>query len=125
MIRAFTQIANYWAWLKGGYNGKGHDSVSLKLKAAARCGDPKLLVDAMLFFPRAEDVNTRDCAVEGSKLFGSTKPKLNLPPGVDCDSHQLDKVIFSIPHPNTRATRQCIKESLSLHFMVWFILHPC
>jgi hypothetical protein len=113
MIRTFMQFANYRTWLKGGSDGKGLDSASLKLKAAARCGDPKMLVDAMKSYPGAEDVNTRDCALEGSEFFGSTKRKLNLPPGVDCDSHRPDKVNYSIPRPNTRATRQRIEESLS------------
>ena len=113
MIRAFMQIANYRAWLKGGSHDKGHDLASAKLKAAAKCGDPKHLVDAMKSFPGAEDVNTRDCALEGSELFGSTKRKLNIPPGADCDSHRPDNVKFLIPFPNTRATRQRIHETLN------------
>ena len=67
----------------------------------------------MKFYQRAANVNIRDCALEGSKLFGSTKCKRNLPPNVDCDSHRPDKVNYFIPHPNTRATRQRIEESLS------------
>ena len=67
----------------------------------------------MKSYPGAEDVNTRYCVLEGSKLFGSTKRKLNLPPGADCDSHRPDKVNYSIPRPNTQATRQRIEESLS------------
>ena len=63
--------------------------------------------------PRGKGANTRDCALEGSELFGSTKQKLNLPPDVDCNSHRPDKVIYSIPCPNTRATRQHIEESLT------------
>ena len=59
----------------------------LKLKATTRCGDPKILANAMKSYPGVEGANTRDCALEGSELFGSTKKKLNLPPGVDCDSH--------------------------------------
>ena len=110
MIRAFMQIANYRAWLKGGSHGKGPDSASLKLKAAARCGDPKILVDAMKSYPGAKDVNIRDCALEGSQLFGSTKRKLNMPPGADCDSHRPDKVNYSIPRPNIWATRQRIED---------------
>ena len=50
-IRAFMQIANYRSWLRVGSTGKGLDFASLKLKAAARCGDPKLLVDAMKSYP--------------------------------------------------------------------------
>ena len=113
MIYTFIQMANYRAWLKGGSHGKGLDSASLKLKAAAKFGDPKFLADAMKSFPGAEDVHTGDCALEGSELLGSSKRKLNMPLGGDCDSHRFDKVNFSIPRPNTRATRQRIEESLN------------
>ena len=93
------QITNYQAWLKGGSDCKGPDSASLKLKAAVICGDLKMFVDAIKFYPKAEDVNTRDCALEGSELFGFTKRKFNLPLTADCDAHQLDKIIYSIPRP--------------------------
>ena len=102
MIRTFMQIANYRAWLKGELDGKSPDFASLKLKAVARRGDSKMLADAMKSYPGVEDANTRDCALEGSKLFGSTKRKFNLPPGANCDFHQPDKVNYSIPRPNTR-----------------------
>jgi len=113
LIRAFMQIANYRSWLRGGSTGKGPDFVSLKLKVVGRCEDPKLLADAMNSYPSAEDLNTKDCALEGSELFVSTKRKLNLPPGADCDSYRCDKVNYSIPRPNTRAKRACIEESLN------------
>ena len=80
LIRAFIQIVNYRSWLRGGPTGKGLDSASLKLKVAARCGDLKLLADAMKSYPGAEDLNTKDCALKGSELFGSTKRKFDLPP---------------------------------------------
>jgi hypothetical protein len=72
-----------------------------------------MLADAMKSYPRAEDVNSKDCALEGSELLGSTKRKLNLPPDADCNSHLPDKVNYSIPRPNARATRQRIEDSLS------------
>ena len=98
--------------MKGGSTGKGSDSASLKLKVVARCGDPKLLADAMKSYPGLEALNTRNCVLEGFELFGSTKRKLDLSPGVDCDSHRPDKVNYSIPCPNTRVRRACIEESL-------------
>lgn len=61
---------------------------SLKLKIDANRGDPKLLVNAMKFCLGAEDLNTNACFLENSKLFGSTKWKLDLPPNVDYDSHR-------------------------------------
>ena len=85
LIRVFMQITNYRLWLRDGSTGKGIDSMSLKLKVAARCGDLKLLADAMKSYLGAEDLNTRDCALKGSELFGSTTRKLDLPSGVNCD----------------------------------------
>ena len=73
MIRVFMQIGNYRTWLKGELDGKGLDYASLKLKATARCGDPKILADAMKSYLGAEGANTINCALEGSELFGSTK----------------------------------------------------
>ena len=87
--------------------------MSLKLKVDAMCGDPKILVDLMKFYLGIEDVNTKDDTLEGSKLFGSIKHKLNVPPGVHCNSHQPDKTNNSIPHPNTQATHRLIEESLN------------
>ena len=58
--------------------GKGPDSASLKLKATARCGDPKMLVDAMKSYLGVEGTKTKDCALEGSELFRSTKQKINV-----------------------------------------------
>ena len=80
-----------------------------------------MLDNAMKSYPGAEDVNTRYCALEGSKFFGSTKCKLNLPPGVDCEFHRLDIVNYSILHPNTRTTCQRIKELLN--FTVHGVAH--
>ena len=56
---------------------------------------------------------TLDDMVHAFMLFGSTKRKLNLPPGVDCDSHCISKVNYFIPRPNTHAIRQRIEETLS------------
>ena len=99
--------------MRGGSTSKGLNFASLKLKVVACCGELKLLADAMKSYPGAEDINTRDCALEGSEMFGSIKQKFDLPPGADCDSHRPDKVDYSIPHPNTRVKRACIEESLN------------
>ena len=72
-----------------------------------------MLANVMKSYPGAADANTKDCALEGSELFGSTKRKLNLPPCVDCDSHRPDKVNYCIHRPNTRATRQRIEKPLN------------
>ena len=42
-------------------------------------------------------VNTRIPHLEGDTIFGSTKRKLNLPPGDDSDSHRHDLINFFVP----------------------------
>ena len=34
-----------------------------------------------------EDLNTMNCALEGSNLVGIMKRKFNLEPNIDCDCH--------------------------------------
>jgi hypothetical protein len=45
---------------------------------------------------------TRIPHLEGEEIFGSTKHKLDLPPGDDGDFHRPDKVNFSQPRVQTR-----------------------
>ena len=113
MICAFVQIANYKLWLRGGSTGKGPDFASFKLNTTVRCGDRKLLADAMKSYPGVENLNIGDCALEGLELFESTKRKHDLPQGVDCDSHRPDKVNYLIPRHNTRVRKACIEEYLN------------
>ena len=60
---------------------------------------------------KVEDINTKNCPLEGSELFGSTKRKLDLPPGSNYDSRHPNKVNYSIPHPNTMSMRVRIDKS--------------
>lgn len=60
---------------------------SLKLKVDVTCGNPKLLGNAMKSCLGAENFNTNDCVLEGSKLFESTKWKLDFLLSTDYDSH--------------------------------------
>lgn len=113
MIWAFMKSAKYHLWLKGGSLGKRSNQASLKLNATTYTCDFKLLTKAMRFYLGVEDLNARCCAFEWSKLFGSTKRKLGLLPGSKYDSHRLDKVSYSILHPNTRFTKESIGESLT------------
>ena len=114
MIHAFMQIANDCSWLNEGSSRKGHDQASSKLKATFHTSDPQLLGETMRSYPRAEDLNTRNRALEGFELFASTKRKLDLPLGFECDSPQPDKVSHFIPRPNRKYTRACIEKSLTL-----------
>ena len=63
--RPFMQIVNYRLWLRLGYIGKGPNFASLKLNNATTYEYRKLLVGAKKSYPRAEDLNARDCNLEG------------------------------------------------------------
>lgn len=64
MVCSFMHIATYRSWLIGGSTGKGTIYVSLKLRVVVKCGDPKLLENAMKSYPSAETLNTSDCALD-------------------------------------------------------------
>lgn len=114
LIRAFMHIVIYKLWLKGGSTGEGFNSMSFKLNIVVRRGDPKLLAHAIESYPWAQDFNTIDCSLEVSKLVGSTKRKLNLSPGANWDSQQLNKVKYSFPCSNIRAIMICTDEFVEL-----------
>ena len=103
-IRAWMQMTNYRAYVKGYASGSGPSKGELRLQAARRSGDPKKIAEALNSLPRAEDVGTRIPHLEGEKTFGSTKRKLDMPIGDAGDSHRLDKINFSQPHVKTRST---------------------
>jgi hypothetical protein len=96
-IRAVMQMTNYRAYLKGKASGTGPSKQELKLRAARRSGDPKKIEEALIQLSRVEVATTQIPHLEGKEIFGSTKWKLDLPPGDDGDSHRLDKINFSQP----------------------------
>jgi hypothetical protein len=102
-IRAVMQMTNYRAYLKGKASGTGPSKQELKLRAARRSGDPKKIEEALSQLPGVEVATTRIPHLEGEEIFGSTKRKLDLPPGDDGDSHRPDKVNFSQPRVQTRS----------------------
>lgn len=55
---AFSHIANYKAWLRGGSTSIGPNFASLELKVVIRCGDPKVLADAMKSIQGVVDLDT-------------------------------------------------------------------
>ena len=53
-------------------------------------------------------LNTRVLHLEGEKMFGSAKRKLDLPPGDESDSHRHDRINYSVPKLSKRASpSQC------------------
>ena len=72
-----------------------------------------MIAKVLSSFPRAQDLITKPRGLEGTEIFGSSKRKLDLPPGSHSDSHWHDKVNFSIPRMSTRSTKACIEEAFS------------
>jgi hypothetical protein len=72
-----------------------------------------MIAEAMKAYPGGADVLSKGKGLEGAEIFGSTKRKLDLPPGSALDSHCSDKVNYSIPAMNTRSSRARIEEALS------------
>jgi hypothetical protein len=96
-------MTNYRAYLKGKASGTGPSKQELKLRAARRSGDPKKIDEALNQLPGVEVATTQIPHLEGKEILGSTKRKLDLPPGDDGDSHRPDKVNFSQPRVQTRS----------------------
>jgi hypothetical protein len=101
--RAVMQMTNYMAYLKDKASGTGSSKQELKLRAARHSGDPKKIEEALSQLLEVEVVSTRIPHLEGEEIFGSTKRKLDLPPGDDGNSHKPDKVNFSQPQEQTRS----------------------
>jgi hypothetical protein len=95
--RTVIQMTNYRACLKGKASGTSPSKQELKLRAARRSGDPKKIEEALSQLPGVEVATTQIPHLEGKEIFGSTKRKVDLPPGDDGDSHRPDKVNFSQP----------------------------
>ena len=113
-IRAWMQMTNYRAYLKGHESGTGPSKGELKLRAARRSGCPKKIAEALNTLPEAHGVGTRVPHLEGEEVFGSTKRKLDVPIGDAGDSHRPDKVNFSQPRVRTRSTK-ISEESLEVN----------
>ena len=102
--RAALQSTGYYLFLKGGRSGTGPSASVLKLKLASRSGNLSRvakLVDELL---DDAGLNTRVPHLEGERVFGYAKRKLDLPPGDDGDSHRHDRVNFSVPKLSKRAS---------------------
>jgi hypothetical protein len=112
LLCAFIQITSYCAWLKGGASSKDLDKCTLRPKSAQRSGDPKLTAEVVRSYSGAKDLLTRTCGLEGVEIFGSTKRKLNLPPGSSYDLHRSDTVNYSLSSDGRRVTRARIEEAL-------------
>ena len=76
-IHAWTQMTNYHAYLKGHASGSSPSKWELSLRVARRIGDRKKIAEAFNTFQGFEGIESRIPHLEGEKIFGSTKGKLD------------------------------------------------
>ena len=107
-VRAFLQVAGYHDFNGGGRGGSGPSPEELLLRVAQkvqRTGDPSSLTKAVMDYPGAEKLCTRDAHLEGAEEFGSRKRKADVPIGDDDETHRPDTVSYSRPRIGRRVTR--------------------
>ena len=80
-IRAWMQMTNYRAYLRGHASGSGPSKGELKLRAARCSRCPKKIAEALNSLPEAHGVGSRVPHLEGEEIFGSTKRRLDVPIG--------------------------------------------
>jgi hypothetical protein len=95
--RAALQSTGFHNFLKGRGGGTGPDHKVLKLRSSTCYGDSKRIAQAVSNLSSDARLNSRVSHLEGQSIFGSTKWKLDLPPGDDNDSHCHDRVNFTVP----------------------------
>jgi hypothetical protein len=84
--RAALQSTGFHNFLKRRGGGTGPDRKVLKLRSATCFGDPKHIAQAVSDLSSDAGLNSHVPHLEGQSIFGSTKRKLDLPPGDDNDS---------------------------------------
>ena len=86
--RAALQSTGYFNFLKGGRCGTGPSSLVLRLRLASRSGNPSRVAKAVDDIFAISGSNTRVPHLDGKKVFGSAKRKLDLSLGDDSDFHR-------------------------------------
>ena len=106
--RATLQSTAYFNFLKGGRSRTGPNTSVLRLRVAAQNANPSRVAKVVDDVSCAAGLNTRVPHLEGEKVFGSAKRKLNLLPGDASYSHRHDHVNYSIPKlSRTTSPFQC------------------
>jgi hypothetical protein len=95
------QSTNYTKYLEGGHNGRGPNKNELKLKTSMQNCDPQKL--ATIVTATRSGLSCIILHLERKKVFGSCKRQLDLPLGLDNDSHRPNKVNFFVPKLDTRS----------------------
>jgi len=102
-IRAWMQMTNHRAFLRGHTCGSSSSKEELKLGTARRGGDPKKIAEVLNTLLGAKCIGIQVPHLEGEEIFGNTKQKLDVPIDDAGDSHRPDKLNFSQPRVRTRS----------------------
>ena len=68
----------------------------LKLQLASRISNPSKIAKLVDDVSDVAGLNTHVPHLEGERVFGSAKRKLDLPPGDKTDSHRHNRVNYSV-----------------------------
>ena len=112
-IKAALQSTGYFNFLKGGRCGTGPSSSVLRLRLASWSADPLRVAKAVDDIFGVAGLNIQVPHLEGEKMFGSAKRKLNLPPRDESDSHHHDRINYSVPKLLKRASPSQCRSTLS------------
>jgi hypothetical protein len=85
--RAALQSVAYRNFLKGVGGGTRPNRSVLRLCSATHSGDPSKIARAVGDLSANAGLNSRILHLEGKRIFGSAKWKLDLPPGDESNSH--------------------------------------
>ena len=102
--RVALQSVGYYLFLKGGWIGTRPSASVLKLRLASRSRNPSRVVKLVDEISGDIGLITQLPNLEGERVFGSAKRKLDLPTGDDSDSYRDDRVNFSVPKLSKRAS---------------------
>ena len=86
----------------------------LRLRLASRSGNPSRVAKAVDDISVVSGSNTRVPHLDGEKVFGSAKHKLDLPPGDNSDSHRHDRINYSVPKLSKGASPNQCRNALSM-----------
>ena len=112
--RAALQPSGYFNFLKGGRGGMGPSTSVLKLHLASRMSNPSKIARLVDDVSIVAGINTRVPHLEGERVFGSAKRKLDLPPGDETDSHRHDRVNYSVPKLSKKGSPSQSRIALSV-----------
>ena len=103
------QCSTHVQFLKGENPGNGPSKEELKLRRAqrstAKTGNLKMMHEAVLKMPGANEWCTRTSHLKGKEVFVSQKHKPNLAFGDERESHRPDKISISRTRVQTRSAR--------------------